>query len=334
MNEETFVRKRESDWKRLAYLCDRADVSPANLTPPELKEFVQLYRKVSADLSLVRTKSSNIGLITFLNDLCGRAYSLFYRPPRGSIVASLKRAIRTAAQTARKQKWALFASTFVFVGSAILASMLLTVRPETTRVLVPAEMRPLFDSWKEGKHEERDGGESTLASAMYASNNPRVAIMTGAVAAGTFGVLTTNILYENGVILGALSKEMNDVGKLGFLLASVMPHGVTELSGIVFAGASGYVMAWALINPGRRKRSEALLAAGKDALTLLLIAVTMMFMAAPIEGYFSFNPGVPSFAKVGFAVATAVAWGLFWIGFAKDDEQSLEHQNRESRHTM
>ena len=54
MNEMAFVEKREPDWKRLTFLCDRADATIKNLKPEELHEFVRLYRRVSADLALVR----------------------------------------------------------------------------------------------------------------------------------------------------------------------------------------------------------------------------------------------------------------------------------------
>ena len=80
-------------------------------------------------------------------------------------------------------------------------------------------------------------------------------------------------------------------------------------------------MGWALINPGRRKRGEALRDAGKDAVTLLGTGVLLMFIAAPIEGFFSFNPTIPSSVKVAVIVVELVFWGLFWTGFGRDQEQ-------------
>jgi uncharacterized membrane protein SpoIIM required for sporulation len=144
-------------------------------------------------------------------------------------------------------------------------------------------------------------------------NNPRQAVMSGAVAASTFGVGTAGILYMNGALFGALAYEVNRVGLLGHLIVSVSPHGVTEISGLVISGAAGLVMGYALINPGRRKRGAALKSAGKDALVLLVTGTMMMFIAAPIEGFFSFNPKMPVPAKIAFAAASAVAWAMFWL---------------------
>jgi len=193
--------------------------------------------------------------------------------------------------------------------------------PDTRDYFVPPQAKTLFESWKEGEFEERGGSESLGMTGFYAINNPLVSILTGSIAASTFGIFTAERMYENGALLGALSYEMNTVGKLGFLWASVLPHGVPELSGIVMAGAAGFVMGWALINPGRRKRGEALRDAGRDAVVLLGTGVILMFIAAPIEGFFSFNPSVPTFVKVVVIVIELVFWGLFWSGFGKSEAE-------------
>src|SRR5205085_2799767 len=60
MNEVLFVQQREPDWKRLWTLTDKADASPVNLSAQEIDEFVRLYRRVSKDLAIVRTRSNNL----------------------------------------------------------------------------------------------------------------------------------------------------------------------------------------------------------------------------------------------------------------------------------
>lgn len=318
MNEVAFVEKREPDWKRLTFLCDRADVTIKSLKPEELHEFVRLYRRVSADLALARTKSTNLQLIDFLNDLAGRAYALLYRAPRKSFGKAIGDAIALSAQTVRKRKGFIFASAILFFGAALLTFSLMKTVPDTRSFFVSDEIKPLFEDWKQGSFDARNGSESLGMTGYYATNNPMVSIITGAIAASTFGIFTAERLFENGAILGALSYEMDSVGKLGFLWASIMPHGVPELSGIVVAGAAGFVMGWALINPGRRKRGEALKEAGKDAIVLLCTAVVLMFIAAPIEGFFSFNPAVPSFVKVAVIAVEIAFWSFFWTGFGRE----------------
>lgn len=321
MNEEQFVQKRESDWQRLTTLCTMAENSPSQLKPHELQEFLRLYRRVSSDLAKLRTQSSNTQLIFFLNELCGKAYTQIYRTPNKPIFRALGDAIALAAQTVRRQMLFVLISFAFLVGGGLFSATMLNVRPDLRSHFVPAEMEANFDYWKSGEGVERSAGDSVMATAMYATNNPRVSIISGAVAAATFGVGTAYLLYFNGVIIGALSSDMAGVGKLGYLWGSITPHGVTEIMGIVMSGAGGLIMGWALISPGRKRRGEALLDAGKDALVFLCIGVTQTLMAAPIEGFFSFNPDVPMIYKVFVALVTLAGWLIFFKGYARNADE-------------
>jgi uncharacterized membrane protein SpoIIM required for sporulation len=320
MNEVLFVERREADWKRLNTLTAKADSSPANLTPAELEEFVRLYKRVSADLAKIRTVSANIPLIEFLNDLCAKAYGVMYRAPKPNLFRVPARALRLAAQTARRRWASLALSAGLMLGSAVFSFLCLTFAPDTRDHFVPEEWSDTFRSWREGSMPDRSLGDSLAATGFYMGNNPRAAIMTGAISASTFGVGSAGLVFFNGALLGSLVHELAPAGRVGYLLVRILPHGVTELMGLVFSGASGFVMGAALIRPGRKTRAEALREAGKDALTLLTIAICLMFIAAPIEGFFSFNPNVPMWLKAVFAASSAVAWAFFWLGYGREDQ--------------
>src|SRR5207247_1514847 len=98
-------------------------------------------------------------------------------------------------------------------------------------------------------------------------------------------------------------------------------HGVPELSGIIVSCAAGLLLGYALINPGRRTRGDSLKAVGQDAIVLLGTSVVLMFIAAPIEGFFSFNPLVPGWVKVTVAVISLGAWLTFWTTFGRTEEE-------------
>jgi uncharacterized membrane protein SpoIIM required for sporulation len=323
MNEVAFVKKRESDWQRLTHLCDAADVSVAKLKPEEFHEFVRLYRRVSADLATARTRSNNIQLINFLNDVVARAYGILYRSPRKSLGRSIADGLDLSANTVRRCRWFVLTSLLIFTFSAFFAFFLLGSKPQSRAVFVPPGFEDAFEGWKKGTFEERGATESTAMTGMYMSHNPLQAVMGGAIAASTFGLGTVFVLYQNGALIGTLAHELSPLGLVGHLFVSITPHGVTEVSGLILSGAAGLVMGYALINPGRRRRGDALKAAGKDALVLLITSTLMMFMAAPIEGFFSFNPRVPVPAKIVLAVGSAIAWGLFWVFYGRREESAL-----------
>lgn len=297
-------------------LCDRADVTPKSLKPEELKEIIRLYRQTSGDLALARTQSGNLQLVEFLNDLVGRAYVTLYRSNRNPVLRAIAEGIQTYAFVARRRKWFLFAAALTFFLGSLFSGFLMEARPDLRRHFVQRGMEENFKQWQEGLT-QRSGEESLMATGFYMANNPFVAILTGAFAASTFGLMSVQLLWNNGVLLGALGNEMNDVGKLGYFLASIAPHGVTEIQGIFIAGGAGYVMGWALFFPGRRRRGDALKDAAKDALVLLCGAITLMFIAAPFEGFFSFDPTIPTWAKTVVSVVIAGAWYMFYRGVGR-----------------
>ena len=329
MNETAFVDRRKADWARLGFLCDKAERSLKSLSGEEFEEVVNLYRRCSTDLATVRTKSKNLQLAEFLNDLVARAYGTLYTEPRGSLLSSLAQGIKLAAQTVRRRKWFVFASAGLFFGSALWAYCIISVNPASEDALVPPAMRKVFDDWKT-PFEERTPGQSAGATGFYLSNNPRMAIVAGAVAPATFGFGTAYILYDNGILLGALAKELEPSGQTGRFLIWISPHGVPELSGIIISGAAGFLIAWCLIHPGRKKRGQALRDAGKDIIVLLSTGSVMMFFAAPIEGYFSFNPRIPDIAKLIVAGVGLAAWLTFWSGYGKSDEEKAEAAKKEA----
>jgi uncharacterized membrane protein SpoIIM required for sporulation len=317
MNELTFVERREPGWQKLTRLCDRADISVGSLTSSEFREFVRLYRQASADLAVVRARSGNDALAEFLNDLVSRAYAILYRAPKVPFLDVVLSTLRLVAQTARRRAAFLAASAAFFFGSILFSYAVISIWPESRGVFVQPAMEDNFTAWKEGLP-ARSGEESAMATSMYASNNPVAALLTSNIAAASFGIGTVYVLYQNGTIIGALARDMAGVGKLGLLVVWLAPHGVTELSGLVFSGAAGFVLAWALIAPGRKSRVESLAIAGKDAIVMLGTAVGMMFLAAPVEGFFSFNPTIPMGLKAAFAGTMACAWAAFWIGFGRN----------------
>lgn len=321
MNEQSFVNRREPDWQRITMLCDKADTSVSRLSAEELRELVRLYRRVSTDLSLARTKSSNLQLIDFLNDLAGRAYAILYREPRKPLWNVLLGAVELSAQTVRRRRWFVFTSILILVASCVAVYALVALDPQTRSFFIPPGAQDNVDAWKLGRFPERSGSEGFMMAGFYASNNPKVAIISGAVGAGSFGILSVLLIAQNGAMLGVLAHEVATVGKLGFLASSIFPHGVPEMSGMIISGASGLLLGYALINPGRRSRGDALREVGRDAIVLLATSVVMMFIAAPIEGFFSFNPRVPWFVKVAVGVVSLAAWLAFWSFFGRTEDE-------------
>jgi uncharacterized membrane protein SpoIIM required for sporulation len=333
MNEELFATQRELDWARLTALCDKAEFNPTTLSSQELREFIRVYKRVSRDLSIARTQSDNAALIEYLNDLAGRAYGTLYRAPRRNLLTAIIDAISLSAQTVRRCWPFIAASASIFFGTAILVFFGIAAIPDLQDPLVPEGWNSVFDAWKSGAFQERSGSEGIAMTGFYASNNPRAALATGGIGAATLGLGSIYLLFTNGALMGTLANGMASVGKLGFLLASVFPHGVPEISGLVISGAAGLRLGYAVINPGRRSRGESLRAVGKDAFVLLSTSIVLMFIAAPIEGFFSFSPAVPQQLKVIVGSIEVVIWTLIWTRVGRTKPTDPQENSVTVRHS-
>ncbi|MER3497039.1 MAG: hypothetical protein C4321_07120 [Chloroflexota bacterium] len=328
MNEEAYVARRWEAWGRLRYLCDKADHSPSALDAAELREFLGLYREASTDLATLRTRSANEGLIHFLNDLVARGYAIVYRAPRVRFLPALRNAVEEVARTGRRLTPFALVSSFIIFGAAFLVYFLLhldVIPPEA----IPGLSGGNTQQWANGDFPSRSTDSNVLASAFYMSNNPRVAIITAAIGAGTFGISSAILLFQNGALAGGVAEACARTGRADFFLSSIFPHGVPEISGIILSGAVAMRLGWALISPGVRTRGASLRYAGRDAGIGLLASVALMFIAAPIEGFFSFDPGVPGWLKTIVGIVQLILWGLFWTRVGR--EPALASATRSGR---
>jgi uncharacterized membrane protein SpoIIM required for sporulation len=320
MNETDFVKSGSDDWMRLRFLATKIEASPTRTDAAELEEFLNLYRKTSADLARARAETSNPELIESLNSVLGIAYSALYRRPRRGFRHSLHSVLLAGARAFRRQFACIMLSLLTVAGSTFFAAGVLHYRPDLRSYIVAPESEELFEHWREADFEQRTTGQHILMSGFYASNNPRVAVSMAAIGASTFGLGSFYALTQNGILLGALAQDMARVGKLDFLTTSLAPHGASELSGMIVSGAAGYSLGWALIAPGRRRRLDSLRERGKDALVLLAMGVLMMYIAAPFEGFFSFNPLIPQWLKAIVGVLVFTGWCAYWGLYGRKDD--------------
>ncbi len=323
-NEEAFLNKHVPDWRKLDEMCARTGASFRPLSGKEVVDFVRLYRQASGDLAYLMTHSSNAEVVVYLNNVVGKAYAQLYRTPTKRLGDVIHSSLLTVAQTFRR-RFAFIALAFaIFVAGGVYSYTLITVKPETHEKFVPPMFQESFDQWKSGSFPVRSSGMSLGMTGFYITNNPTAAIQTVATSVVSAGVLTTQMMWENGTTMGALTHDMAQVGLVPFLYSSILPHGASELSGIFVAGGAGFVLAWALIRPGRKTRLQSLREAGKDAFTLGMLSLAMMAIAAPIEGFFSFNPAVPQWLKVVFAACAFGAWGTYFYGYGRKYDQPKE----------
>jgi len=311
MKEQEFVKRRSRDWDRLQELLHRAETSLKGLRGDELVEFSRLHRRVSADLAATRTQGTNPSLLAFLNDLVARSAAVLYAHRRKPLFAAARDLALDAARAVRRR----YAFILFAVGATALfgaaAWFLTAADPRFVDAVVPPDFRDSLEHWKTGQFEDTPIEGSIAGTAFYIANNTLATIL---VAAGgmTFGLSALYALFQNGVILGVFLHEVQGVGALEHFVTGVLPHGVTELGGIFVGAGGGFILAWAMINPGRKSVGASVREAGRDAALLIAMGIGMIWIAAPIEAWFSFQASVPSVAKHAFAILTFILWMAFF----------------------
>ncbi|MBX3097435.1 MAG: stage II sporulation protein M [Fimbriimonadaceae bacterium] len=334
MTEEILIRQRMPAWKELEELTTKADVTFRKLSPEQILRFVKLYRQAAGDLAFLSARPTNPDVVQYLNATVARAYGLLYRKPREGLLGSINAALRTSARTMRKNWGFVAVAAGIFFAGLMGSFFLMGISSDFREFFVPPEFEESFEGWKSGAHEGRSGDESVGASFFYATNNPTVGIVTTAGGLASFGLLTVYSMWQNGTVMGSLLYETNQVGTAGFVLVSVYPHGVPEIGGIFVTAAAGLMLGWALILPGNRSRTQALREQGKEAFIVLVTGLVMIFMAAPIEGFFSFNPAVPHWLRIVVGTGLLIGFAYFFATYGRSESANAIGERNQVQPTL
>ncbi|WP_019535630.1 stage II sporulation protein M [Paenibacillus ginsengihumi] len=131
----------------------------------------------------------------------------------------------------RRIKHYIFASALVFLLGIVLGSMY----SEQFQMFLNAQMRALDELIRSTEHAK--SREWALFWVIF-WNNATVALLI--IAMGIFfGVFPLFALISNGLLLGYVASASAEKNSLGYMLKSVIPHGILELPAIIVAAAFG-----------------------------------------------------------------------------------------------
>jgi uncharacterized membrane protein SpoIIM required for sporulation len=297
MNIQRWIARREPNWQRLDALLKQIEKKGLkSLQAAEIRELASLYRSVAADLARARTQQTSNTLIQNLQSLTTRAYTQIYQGSRRQEWQAILEFYRWGLPSVVQKTFAYIAfATALFLLGALVAWWYCWQNPSFMALIVPesliTKVRDEHKLWMGSIV-----GVEPLASSGITINN--LSVSFGAVAGGiTVGLYTAYLMIFNGLLIGAVGTLVGQNNLAYPFWGFVFPHGSLELPAIFFAGGAGFLLARAILFPGKYRRGDALKFYGSQAVQLVFGIIPMLIIAGAIEGFFSPNPNVPDAIK-------------------------------------
>ncbi len=290
VNATRFREAQAADWERLDALVTRIEKrSLRALSDDDLLALPILYRTTLSSLSVARDTSLDRALVTYLEQLCMRAYFQIY----GVQTPALRQFGRFFATSWPQAVRALWRETLIcwllMLGAALLAYQLIRGDPSWFYSIIPqglAQGRDPAASAAELRstlYDTSDGSLLMVFATFLFTHNSQIAIFAFALGFA-FAVPTVLLILYNGLMLGAFFAIFAAKGLAPNLAAWLMIHGTTELLAIAIAGAAGMRIGLAIAFPGRLSRMDAVVSAGRTSATAIIGVVVMLAVAGVLEG--------------------------------------------------
>jgi uncharacterized membrane protein SpoIIM required for sporulation len=276
----------------------------------EVDELVMLYQQAATDLSIVQTRSPDPVLVARLSRIVGdgRAavtgtHSAAWRDITRFFVVSFPAAVY------RSRRW--WVPTAV-ISLAVAAGFgwWIATHPVVQRGLLPAQsVRQLTGS--QFVHYYSAAPAHDFAAQVW-TNNVWVAALTLSLGV-LFGLPTIYLLFVNMLNVGVDGGYMVAAGKGGLFFGLIAPHGILELTAVFVAAGAGMRLGWTLIDPGPRRRADAVAAEGRAAMTIALGLIVVLAVSGAIEAFVT-PSGLPTWIRIGIGViAEACFISYVWI---------------------
>jgi uncharacterized membrane protein SpoIIM required for sporulation len=321
LNLERFQAQAQPRWRSLESLLTLLESRPdRRLTPAEAEQLQQLYGQTAADLNRVTHGALAPELRQYLERLVARCYAeLYYALPTRSEIWQPRRWLRIFTafpESFRRQSRYFALAVLITVLGCALGGLAVHYDPASVDVLLPAdylrnpEQRVHQEEQGKGDHPESTQIEAVF-SAQLIRHNIQVALLAAALGV-TFGIGTALLLFENGVLLGAVAVNYTQRGLGLFVTAWLLPHGVFEIPSILIAGQAGFYLAHLLL---RRREDRNVRQTMREWLVLVAGLAMMLVWAGIMEAFVSQHhaPVLPYGFKVGIALAELLLLTLYLL---------------------
>jgi len=308
---ERFQAQARPRWNNLESQLAALEGRPhRRLSPAEAEQLQELYGHAAADLNRVTHGALAPDLRQYLERLVARAYAeVYYAPPTRSQIWQPRRWLRILTafpETFRRQSRYFALAILITVLGCTLGGLAVRYDPASVDVLLPADYlrnpgERVYDEEKGRSHHLPSAQSEAAFFAELIRHNVEVALLAAALGV-TFGIGTALLLFENGVLLGAVAVRYTQQGFGLFVTAWLLPHGAFEIPSILIAGQAGFYLARLML---RRREDRNMRQSIGEWLVLIAGLAIMLVWAGMMEAFFSQRhaPALPYGLKVAVGAA-------------------------------
>ncbi|SFS27360.1 stage II sporulation protein M [Pseudomonas sp. NFACC42-2] len=307
MKQSLFESRHQHQWQSFAEQLKQLEHGKAKAS--DVADFPHQYRRLCQHLALAQERGYSSYLVDPLQQLALRGHQQLYRH-RSQLAANVLSFVLADFPRLVREQWRfVLIASLLFFGSLLGIALLVYLFPDLIYSIVSpqqvAEMQGMYDpeASRLGRAAERASSEDWMMFGYYVMHNIGIAFQT--FAAGLlFGLGSVFFLIFNGLIIGAVSGHLTEIGYGQTFWSFVIGHGAFELTAIALAGAAGLQLGWALIAPGQLTRGESLRLAARKSVQLLCGVMVFLLIAAFIEAYWSSTTQIAPWIK--YLVGTAL----------------------------
>ncbi|MEB2648122.1 stage II sporulation protein M [Pseudomonas sp. C 49-2] len=319
MKQSLFESRHQPQWQAFAQYLQQLEQGKVKAS--DMADFPHQYRRLCQHLALAQERGYSSYLVDPLQQLALRGHQQLYRH-RSQLTANVLGFVLADFPRLVREQWRfVLIASLLFFGSLIGIALLVYLFPDLIYSIVSpqqvAEMQGMYDpdASRLGRTAERASSEDWMMFGYYVMHNIGIAFQT--FAAGLlFGLGSVFFLIFNGLVIGAVSGHLTEIGSGQTFWSFVIGHGAFELTAIALAGAAGLQLGWALIAPGQLTRGESLRLAARKSVQMLCGVMIFLLIAAFIEAYWSSTTLIAPWIKylVGAALWLLVAAYLSLAG--------------------
>lgn len=290
MKQNQFTERYQNQWHQFSLQLDALN-KKKNAVAIDPR-FIEKYTELCSHLAMAKERNYSIALISYLQELATQGHQFVYQRKTDALKRSLDFIAFGFPQSLRKEWKAIFWAGLIFYGSFFLMLFLVMMDPDIALKIHSAseleQYRQMYspDAPTLGQGAIREHDTNFMMFGFYIFNNIGIGFITFAMGI-FFGAGSLFILLTNGLSIGTTAGYLSLYDSATPFWTFVIAHSPFELNAIVIAGAAGFKLGWAIINPRGYSRLTALKIQARNSIPLMWGATFFLFIAAFIEAYWS-----------------------------------------------